>query len=987
MSTTHTTPRPFGLAFGCGLAVMGLSASLWPCLGSPLSIMHWGTDEGLGPGPATAILQTKDGFLWFGSEEGLMRFDGVHCTIFDSRNTAALRSHSISTLFEDQRGNLWIGTAGGGVVRRDTHGQLTPFGKAQGLANERVSALTQDADGRLWVGTDGGGLFELGPRDFHTFPANAGLPSPHITALVPDADHGLWIGSKQKLVRIRGGQIDTQFAPEGAVPPESVALLAGQEGRLWVGGGAGLFLLDQGRFERAVLSSDLRGVQSLAAGVDGRLWVGTVRGLVRVDGTNALRVTTDHGLSGNLIQSVYRDHEGSIWVSSDVPGVDQIRATRFAFLSTQHGLSHPIATGIYEDHAGALWIGGHQGLNRYENGATTHWSKRDGLAGNLVFTMCEDPKGGMWIGTYDGLSRFVDGQFKTYTKADGLPHNVIWCLYRDRADQIWAGTHRGLVRIDDPGRFGVYDYDNSGLSHNDVRAICQDAKGRLWIGTSYGLNCLEDGRITKFIEGAKDRPFNVVLALHTDAAGDVWVGTMEHGLFRYRDGRFVNLTVENGLYDNLTFQILEDGLDNFWLTCNRGISRVRKADLNACADGTLATVPYTVFGKPDGLPSTECNGTFQPAGCKARDGRLWFPTSKGVAVVDPDHLPRNPLPPPVQIEEIRLDGTTSSWSDTLRVGPDIDRIEIYYTGLSFVAPTQMRFKYKLVGLDRDWVEGEADRVARYVRVPPGEYRFHVQASNNDGVWNETGASLGLIVLPPWWRSAWFLGALGLTTVGSVGGLARLLTIRKYRRRMVDLEREHALEMERRRIATDLHDDVGSNLGSIALISQSARREADPALADEFAEIQQLAEQTADAMRDIVWFIDDSEDELQRMVLRMKETAARLLSETRWRFQSPEPMPARKLSTEFKRHFFLIYKESLHNIRKHARATQVDIALDMASDHLALSIDDNGTGFLASARPSGLGWNSMHRRASSLGWTLTIVNRRQGGTSVQLKAHF
>ncbi len=296
----------------------------------------------------------------------------------------------------------------------------------------------------------------------------------------------------------------------------------------------------------------------------------------------------------------------------------------------------------------------------------------------------------------------------------------------------------------------------------------------------------------------------------------------------------------------------------------------------------------------------------------------------------------------------------------------------------------MQFKYRLEGLDRAWVE-TTERTARYTRPPAGRFQFRVLASNNDGVWNETGAALALTVLPPWWGTGWFLALTGLATASSIAAAARLLTVRKFQRRMAELEREHAVERERTRIATDLHDDLGSNLGSIALLSQTAQKEAEAGAVREFAEIQQLAEETAEAMRDIVWFIDANEDELQRMILRMKETAAKLLVGIRWRFQAPAEVPAQKLSTEFKRHFFLIYKESLHNIRKHAQATRVEIRLMLAPDRLDLAVEDNGVGLPEPVNSCGLGLNSMRRRASSLGWTLAIGRRSEGGTAVRLSA--
>ena len=499
-----------------------------------------------------------------------------------------------------------------------------------------------------------------------------------------------------------------------------------------------------------------------------------------------------------------------------------------------------------------------------------------------------------------------------------MPHRIAWCLYRGRGGEIWAGTMRGLVRIEH-GQGKVFNHDNAGLSHDDVRTVCEDDEGRLWVGTSYGLNLLEGSRFKPVLEGAPDVPFNAVIALHADAAGDVWIGTMEQGLFRWRDGRFSRFHTGAGLYDDLILRILEDDSGHLWMCCNRGIFRVSKADLNAFADGNLERIECVVFGKPYALPSIECNGTFQPAGWKSRDGRLWFPTAEGVAVVDPGNLPRNTRPPTVIIKQVRAGGEPLKISEAMQIGPGARDIAIRFTALSFIAPSHVQFRYRLDGLDEDWLAETTERSARYTRLPPGEYTFRVMAANIDNVWNEAGASLAFQVLPSWWQTRAFMVLAGIATAGFIGGVARVWTARRYRRRMAELEHQHALERERSRIATDLHDDVGSNLGSIALLNASARKQSSGNAAEDFSEIQQIAESTAESMRDIVWSINSSEDELPQLVLRMKETAGRILGKISWEFDAAPNLPARKLSTEFKRHFFLIFKESLHNIRKHSRA--------------------------------------------------------------------
>lgn len=956
--------------------------------GDPIPITHWGADEGLAPGQVITILQTRDGYLWFGSTEGLMRFDGVRCTVFDSRNTPELRINTVLALYEDRHNRLWIGTGGGGAACRFPDGKFAAYGKPEGLANEQIRAIAEDSHGRLWLGTDGGGLFEFTNGRFRAFAGNTNLPSAFISALVPAADGGLWIGSSSPLCRLRDGRVDTEIAEAGPAPPESVALLADPSGALWVGGAGGLFKLERRRFTQIGGEQKLRGIQSLRFGVEGRLWIGTIMGLVRLDGTELVRLTTDQGLSGNLISSVFRDREGSIWIGSDVPGVDQIRFTRFASLSTRQGLSHPIATTICEDHEGAMWIGSHQGVNKYARGQLTHWTQRDGLSANLVFAVCEDAKSGIWIGTANGLNHFEDGKFRVFKTQDGLPSPVIWCLYRDPAGTVWAGTRRGLVRIRDPG-FETFNHANSDLSHDDVRVIQQDAAGRLWVGTSYGLNCLENGRFIPYVNCGPDQPLNVVLALHADRNGDLWIGTMEQGLLRFRNGGFARFTTDNGLFDNLIYQILEDDTGHLWMSCNRGIFRASKAELNTVADGRAARIECTVFGKSDGLVSTECNGTIQPAGWKASDGRLWFPTTKGVAVVDPQHLPQNRFPPQVVIEEITLNGIPHDSTEPVTVGPDVRTVEIRYSGLSYVAPELVRFKYRLQGLDRDWLPATGERVARYTHLPAGRYQFRVIASNNEGVWNETGAALGFTVIPPWWRTTWFGSVAVVAFAGLIAGAARFVTVRRYRRRMAEMERQHALERERSRIARDMHDGLGSDLVKISMLSETAEGQTnDPEwLRPRLQKITQTARDAVRNMDEIVWAVNPRNDTVENLANYLCQFAREQFepSSSRLHLDLPPQLPDAPLSADLRHNLFLLVKEALNNAVKHARAGDVWLRVSADRKQLRIEIEDNGCGLTeAPANRKGHGLENLRSRTAQIGGHLDLQSRPGQGTRITVQ---
>jgi ligand-binding sensor domain-containing protein len=904
--------------------------------------VQWDYRNGLPPGSAATILQTRDGFLWFGMEEGLAQFDGITCTIFDSRNQPEFAENRISALFEDHAGDLWIGVGTSGLLRY-AKGTFTRYGAEQGLSNGAVIAMVQEGTHTLWVGTDGGGLYYFDTERFHSFPLDEAPEAAFIQSLAIDLDRSLWVLSKDALRRIDNRTITNQL-PVEAAGSSMVCIRIDRSGRLWVGGFGGLFELRNGALERVPGQPALRTVMDIVEGLDGALWIGSITGLYRFQDGRFDRFAEETGLSGTMIHKVFRDHEGSLWMAGQATGVEQLKPARFSAITPAHSLSHRVATSILEDRHGAIWIATEHGINRWFDRQITSFTTDDGLVGDLAFTLCEDADGALWIGTHEGISRLDGDRFTNYQWETGLPSITGWCSYADPQGGVWFGTARGLVHHHQ-GRFRLWNHENSGLSHDDVRSIARDGRGRLWVGTSYGLNRLEGDRFVNFYDAGPDEGFNVVLTLHFDDEGDLWFGTMGRGLFRHRAGTFFRFTTRHGLFDTLIHQILEDDQGYLWMSCNRGLFRVRKTELNQVAAAQLDRVTSKVYGTADGMPSIECNGTIQPAGLKSRDGRLWFPTSAGVVVIDPDRLHINPHPPPVHIQAVEVDGRPEPIIHPLRVRPGTERIEVHYTALSFLNPARLQSRYKLEGLDRGWITNTTQRVASYTHVPPGHYRFRVAAANNDGVWNPSDATLALVVQPFFWQTVWFRTLSSIVLLGSAAGLSRIVMVRKHRQELHAMEQRHSLERERSRIAADLHDDLGSNLGSIALLSEAAGSNATAEDAAEFTEIHRLSTETAEAMRDIVWFINPDEATAENLAIRMRETAVSLLRGIDLSFECGRPLPTERLSPEFKRQFFLLYKECLHNIHKHARATHVSIQFHHRNDLLELLIDDNGVGFV------------------------------------------
>jgi diguanylate cyclase (GGDEF)-like protein len=530
----------------------------------------------------------------------------------------------------------------------------------------------------------------------------------------------------------------------------------------------------------------------------GNLWVGTSGGgLLRLQGDRIDALTKKEGLTGEIVMCVFEDREGSLWIGTDGDGLHRLKDGKVTTFSTQEGLSDNMLLPIFEDRQGTLWLGSYGGgLNAFRDGRFTPYTTKQGLSSDAVASLAGDRSGNLWIGTDGGgLNRLRDGHFTHYGTAEGLSNNRVISLVSDREDNLWVGTFGGGLNLMRDGKFVTYGV-RDGLSSPSVFAMTEDRDGNLWIGTDGGgLNRLRDGRFTKLT--TKDGlAHDVVYKIYEDAEGVLWIGTFE-GLSRWKDGRFTTYTTSSGLFDNKIFQILEDDDQNLWMSCNKGIFRVSKRELNDFADGKIRSIASVPFGKSDGMKSNECNGTSQPAGWKTRDGALWFPTTGGAVRVDPRHLPTNPLPPPVSLEDIVIDKHHLPPSGSLRVPPGGGEIEIHYAALSLLDPDKVRFRYRLGGFDSAWVEPGSRRVAFYTNTPPGRYRFEVVACNNDGVWNEKGAAIDIYLEPHFYQTYWFYGlcALGIVLTGVAGHAYRVRTLTRRKYELIQLVAERTKQLE------------------------------------------------------------------------------------------------------------------------------------------------------------------------------------------------
>ncbi|MBI2838967.1 MAG: response regulator [Acidobacteria bacterium] len=757
----------------------------------------WQVEDGLPQNAAEALIQTHDGYLWIGTQEGLVRFDGARFTTFDRRNTPELAHNWIRALAEDHDRTLWIGTYAG--LMSLSNGRFRSYSEASDLLRAQVFALTVDRDGGLWIGTSNG-LGHMVHGKVTILNEKDGLSDRRVWAVHQDSAGSIWIGTSNGIDRFVDNKFRSYGASEGLPDQQVWCIYEDRRGSLWVGTSRGLCRLDGDRFvpDRTITSQ----VKTIQEDRDENLWVGTNgEGLTRLlSGGRTETITSRDALSGDRVVALYEDREGSLWIGTHGGGLSRLRCGKFTTYTTREGLTNDEVRTVLQDRQGRVWIGTFGGgLNLYENGRFTAYTKADGLSDNAVWAMCEDRDGSLWLGTSTGgVNHLKDGKFTAYTTANGLSHNEVRAVYQDRKGSIWIGTWGGGVNRLDQGRFTVYR-TKDGLSSDHISWIYEDHESNLWLAADRGLTCMRGNRITSYTtkDGLSNDDIN---AIWEDADNVLWFGTFGGGLVRYKDGKFSSFTTREGLFDDSVFQILEDNRHYLWLSSNKGVFRVLKSDLDLLTSGTTLSVECHAFGPADGMRKAECNGGTQPAGWKTTDGKLWFPTTKGVAVVDPDHLPMNQIPPPVIVEDFFADAHPVAIAPGLLINPGASKFEFRYTALSLRVPERVRFKYKLDGLEEDWTDAGARRTAYFTNLAPGRYTFRVIACNEDGLWNHDGAALDFYLAPRFHQTWWFylLSSFLIVIVSGAAYRARVGYLEAHRRELMNQveERTRSLRTEK-----------------------------------------------------------------------------------------------------------------------------------------------------------------------------------------------
>lgn len=986
----------------CGLLTRIFSwtiafAAAWsPAIAEPSSrwnLQAWHVEEGLPDNRIVGLVQLPDGYLCVATREGVVRFNGANFENITAANPSGVIGGGVRAMFADARGGLWLDMFRETLVHVSEH-STEVFTAREGVPNGDLTDVIGDAEGRVWL-VIGGRTCTVQDQQIRTIELAPAV-------LARDVHDQAWcaVGRSIGILTARG------FVPQVTVEAEPVVISRSQSGGLWVCAGQQLFRLTEATelVPQHTFSAGFRPTCLLEdrAGV---LWVGSAKdGLLRFDGTSVEAI----GTSRHSITCLLEDREGNIWLGSAGGGVSRVRRRTLRFSGPQSGDSPESLASVCEDRQGRLWTATSSG--KLARRVQDEWMFEP-WAGNNVSCVAADTGGDLWIGTHGhGLMQvhLPSGERRTWTTKDGLPGDSIRFLFVAGDQTVWIATQApaALCKVS----LGKVESIAVPKDVRTFRAIAQDASGAIWIGTSEGRIFRVEDKGLYAVPIVNDATQTSVRCLHATPDGGLWIGYAGRGVGWLKDGNFKVFSSSTGLIDDTVWHIASDQHNAIWITGPHGISRISLAEAKAVAEGKQALLRPALFGRGEGHAGFVGNYNNMPSAVRTGDGILFFATSQGLLELDPAACQQNLIPPPVMLERVVVDEKIAalrkhwSWAypaqareavqdlkpdARLRLLPSHRRLAFDFAALSYAAPENVRYRYRLENFDNDWTETASERTARYSRLPAGEYTFRVIACNDSGIWNESGAAVTLIVEPFFWQTWWFrLAAMASFTVAVVLTV-RWLSFRKLQAKLRLAEQQAALSEERARIAQDIHDDLGGSLSHIKFLSESAAHDqaANPQAAEPLQQITATVRQILKSLDEIVWAINPRNDTLPGLISYLGHYAVDFLRTSGMRFELelPDNPPELTVASDLRHHVFLVVKEALTNIARHSAAHKVRLEVKCTSGSLVVIIQDDGRGFdPAVSGAEGDGLQNMRQRMQKIGGEIAISSGPGGGTRISLE---
>jgi ligand-binding sensor domain-containing protein/signal transduction histidine kinase len=942
----------------------------------------WTEEDGLPQASVQAITQTKNGYLWIGTRDGLARFDGLKFTVYRGGEHPGLLSDDIRSLREDNVGRLWIGTFNGGVSCLED-GTFKAYSTEQGLNTSGVLEIYQDSYGNLWFGT-WGGIARFNRGRFDSFQHLEGVVGRNGWSFHEDGNGILWAATDRAIHRFGGGGFQVEKGLRGFRSRDIRKIHVDRKGVFWVGTLNGLAAYDKGVARTFTTTQGLADnrVRTIAEDNGGSIWVGTWDGLSRIQGAEVTSLPKSGERINGMIEALFVDRDGSLWIGMRGGGLGRLRDPKFSYAASKDGLQSKLPRCVFEASDGAIWIGSDGGgLSRMEGRLVQHFTRTNGLPTDFVASVAEGHDGTIWagLGRPASVVSIRDGKIQQVLDArDGLPFEYsVRAVFIDHASQLWAGGDGGLCRVRDGQIIPV-----EGIPEPPVRVIHQDRQGRIWAASNGGLSEVENDGVSRVFTRKDGLSHEAVYSIYEDGEGTKWLGTQQ-GLTRFKNGVFSAWSRAQGGFQGTIYQVLEDQNGTLWMASSRGISTIAKSELDAVLDGRKARLHAVDYGTADGLRSTQCQGGSQSPGIRTRDGRLWFATLNGVAVANPSDPDPHPDPPPILIESMKADRVEVVSKDVNRFPAGTEDFEFNYAAIRFIAPERVQFRYRLIGHDRDWIRAGTRRSAYYNNLRPGKFTFQASASSDGMTWSEPVQSAAFVLAPHFHQTAWFYVAcvIGLALAGFALHRSRLLKER---------ERFSMVLAERTRIARDLHDTMAQGFAGTAFQLEALRtrlsdtpegtkRHLDLALT-------MVRHSFAEAKRAVL-NLRSSSLENADIVAAVTETGRQMLAGSGVALVVNTEGKPRRLESETETQLLRICQESLTNVLKHANATRIEVLFDFSQPHPQITIRDNGCGFdleaAEVAHGTRFGLRGMKERLKQVGGRLEICTAPGCGTEIRL----
>jgi signal transduction histidine kinase/ligand-binding sensor domain-containing protein len=940
---------------------------------------QWTADSGLPQNSVRGIVHAADGYLWVATLDGIAKFDGLRFTVYNKSNTPGITSNRFVAMAEGDSGDLWMASEDGNLIRYRA-GHFQRMGEAEGLRPYSVGAITYDHRGGFWVDSD--------DRVYRWAPQSGRFEREVFdrddTRFIPLwwGGTGFWAIQNGNLVCFTRGHLTTHLLPKTLTLAHIQGVAVGGDDVVWIG-------TTDGHLGRLV-----DGSLAVGKGTVTTDWLSSKRegwrGQIAPDFRRTVIFPSDGIEKGIPYNVVVADDEDNMWVGSEDEGLFRVQRQSIKSLSSTQGLASDGVYPVMESSAGDMWVGSWPaGLTRVHDGRVTAFTKADGVPG-LVTALAEDRSGTIWVGSHNGVRIFSHGRLIV---PPGIPEEklpVVQVIHPMGDGAMMLGTPKGIYLL--AGSNSRWMTTRDGLASDDVRVILEDRRGDTWVGGYGGLTRIHNGVMTRWTE-AEGLPSNNIRAIDQDSAGEIWVGTYDGGIGWLHNGKWAVFNQSSGLYDNGAFQILEDGQERFWISSNRGIYRVSRRQLIDVAEGHEKRADSVAYGRADGMLSMECNGGVWPAGAKDAHGFLWFPTEKGVAIVDPTSVSVDNLPPKVVIESASVEHKMQTAVDQVVMRPGETNLEVQYTALSYSRPEQISFRYKLDGVDENWQEVGHRRTAYYTHLPPGDYVFRVTARNSDGVESLADSTLRVTVTPPFYRRWWFFALIILTTLAILWLL--------WNRRAQEVAREQASqqafsreliasqENERRRIAAELHDSLGQRLIiinnlALFLLKTKGKVRSEEDKQETIEEISSEATQAIEETRAISYALRPFQLDRLGLTKAIQAMLTKVARASEIELEADIQDIDDAFPEELRINFYRIVQEGLNNIVKHSHATQGTVTAHRTKSSVVLTISDNGQGLPSEPRnmkpgAGGFGLTGIRERAMLMNGTLQIKSENGNGT--------